>query len=45
VQDPVLGNTSILNADFDVLKKYVRAFEDGIGFDRVENDTEDIVQP
>lgn len=29
VQDPVLGNTSILKADFDVLKSYVRRFEAG----------------
>jgi anionic cell wall polymer biosynthesis LytR-Cps2A-Psr (LCP) family protein len=29
VQDPVLGNTSILEADFEVLKKYVEEFEDG----------------
>ena len=29
VQDPVLGNTSILAADFDVLKTYVQQFNDG----------------
>ena len=29
VQDPVLGNTSILKADFDVLKSYVQKFEAG----------------
>jgi len=29
VQDPVLGNTSILDADFDVLKEYVQQFEEG----------------
>lgn len=35
VHDPVLGNTSILDADFNVLKKYVRNFETGKGFDDV----------
>jgi LCP family protein required for cell wall assembly len=29
VQDPVLGNTSILEADFEVLKTYVQKFNDG----------------
>lgn len=29
VQDPVLGNTSIIEADFEVLKTYVQQFEDG----------------
>jgi LCP family protein required for cell wall assembly len=29
VQDPVLGNTSILKADFDILKSYVQRFEAG----------------
>lgn len=29
VQDPVLGNTYILKADFDVLKKYVQLFNNG----------------
>ena len=29
VQDPVLGNTSIIKADFDTLKLYVRRFEAG----------------
>jgi LCP family protein required for cell wall assembly len=29
VQDPVLGNTSILNADFTVLKSYVQKFKNG----------------
>jgi len=32
VQDPVLGNTSIMEANFDVLKKYVQKFEEGIDF-------------
>ncbi len=35
VKDPVLGSTSILDADFDVLKTYVQKFEDGIGFEEV----------
>ena len=30
VRDPVLGNTSILAADFDVLEEYVQRFEDGL---------------
>lgn len=29
IHDPVLGNTFILNADFDVMKKYVQAFNMG----------------
>jgi LCP family protein required for cell wall assembly len=29
VRDPVLGNTSILNADFEVLADYVKKFSDG----------------
>ena len=29
VQDPVLGNTSILEVDFDVLKAYVNDFNEG----------------
>jgi LCP family protein required for cell wall assembly len=29
VQDPVLGSTSILDADFDVLKEYVQKFKEG----------------
>jgi LCP family protein required for cell wall assembly len=33
VRDPVLGNTSILKADFSVLKKYVQIFEKGAWFD------------
>ena len=33
VHDPVLGNTSILEVEFDVLKTYVHKFEDGVGFD------------
>jgi LCP family protein required for cell wall assembly len=33
VQDPVLGYTSIVDADFEVLKKYVQKFEEGIRFE------------
>jgi len=33
VQDPVLGNTSIVAADFEVLKSYVQKFEGGVPFD------------
>ena len=33
VQDPVLGNTSILAADFNVLKTYVQKFNDGLWFE------------
>jgi polyisoprenyl-teichoic acid--peptidoglycan teichoic acid transferase len=29
VQDPVLGNTSIMAADFEILKTYVKKFENG----------------
>ena len=29
VRDPVLGNTSILDADFEILKGYVQRFNDG----------------
>jgi hypothetical protein len=29
VQDPVLGNTSVWDVDFDILKTYVQKFEDG----------------
>jgi LCP family protein required for cell wall assembly len=29
VRDPVLGSTAILNADFEILKKYVQAFNQG----------------
>jgi len=33
VQDPMLGNTFILAADFDVLKTYVQKFNEGIWFE------------
>lgn len=34
VQDPVLGNTSILEADFAVLRSYVQKFKDGTWFEK-----------
>jgi anionic cell wall polymer biosynthesis LytR-Cps2A-Psr (LCP) family protein len=34
VQDPVLGNTSILNADFTVLRSYVQKFKTGTWFEK-----------
>jgi LCP family protein required for cell wall assembly len=42
VRDPVLGNTSILAADFDVLKEYVQRFKDGLWRDRELNTREEI---
>lgn len=44
VQDPVLGNTSILNADFDILKTYVKKFKDGT-WPEVKEDAGDITNP
>lgn len=37
VQDPVLGNTSILEADFNLLKKYVQNFNEGNWRDSAED--------
>ena len=37
VRDPVLGNTSILAVDFDVLKIYMQKFNDGIWLQPEEN--------
>lgn len=37
VRDPVLGNTSILRADFEVLKNYVKKFERGDWFEETPN--------
>jgi LCP family protein required for cell wall assembly len=42
VRDPVLGNTSILAADFDVLMEYVQRFKDGLWRDRDGNTREEI---
>lgn len=44
VRDPVLGNTSILAADFDVLKTYVQNFNNGAWVESVE-DLQDEVNP
>lgn len=33
VKDPVLGNTSILEVDFEILKSYVQKFEEGTWFE------------
>ncbi|HEY5730050.1 MAG TPA: LCP family protein [Anaerolineales bacterium] len=45
VQDPVLGYTSILEVDFEILKKYVRNFENGIGLGDVGEIVDDEVDP
>jgi polyisoprenyl-teichoic acid--peptidoglycan teichoic acid transferase len=37
VQDPVLGNTSIMKADFTVLKSYVQVFKEGMWFEKNRN--------
>lgn len=37
VRDPVLGNTSILDADFEVLARYVQRFKDGLWREPREN--------
>ena len=42
VRDPVLGNTSILAVDFEVLKEYVQRFTDGLWRDRELNTREEI---
>lgn len=42
VQDPVLGYTSIIAADFDVLRVYVKKFEDG-DWASVREDAGDII--
>lgn len=44
VQDPVLGNTSILAANFDVLKTYVENFNDGAWLEP-EEDLPDGINP
>jgi hypothetical protein len=33
VRDPVLGNTSIYRADFEILKTFVKKFENGTWFE------------
>jgi anionic cell wall polymer biosynthesis LytR-Cps2A-Psr (LCP) family protein len=42
VQDPVLGNTSILEVDFAILRDYVQKFEDGSWRSPEENLREEI---
>jgi hypothetical protein len=42
VRDRVLGNTSILAADFEVLKEYVQRFKDGLWREPEENTREEI---
>lgn len=44
VRDPVLGNTSILDADFDILKKYVQSFEAGNGFESVDGMVDELIR-
>jgi len=44
MHDPVLGNTSILDADFDVLKKYVQSFEAGNGLDGVDETVNELIR-
>lgn len=44
IRDPVLGNTSILKADFDTLKIYVRKFERGT-WSGVEEEPRDGITP
>ena len=42
VRDRVLGNTSILAADFDVLKEYVQRFKDGLWREPEDHTREEI---
>ena len=44
VRDPVLGNTSILEVDFDVLRTYVQSFNDGL-WPRSQEDPRDQISP
>ena len=44
VRDPVLGNTSILEVDFDELRKYVRSFNNGT-WPRSQDDPRDTIEP
>lgn len=44
VRDPVLGNTSILEANFEELRKYVRSFNNGT-WPRSQDNPRDIVDP
>ena len=42
VRDPVLGNTSILDADFEVLADYVKRFSDGLWREPEDNIRQDV---
>jgi LCP family protein required for cell wall assembly len=42
VHDPVLGNTSILDADFAILREYVQKFKDGLWREPKEHIREEI---
>jgi LCP family protein required for cell wall assembly len=42
MRDPVLGSTSILAADFEVLKEYVQRFKDGLWREPQDNTREEI---
>jgi LCP family protein required for cell wall assembly len=44
VRDPVLGNTSILDADFEVLSDYVQEFNDGL-WGQPEEHLREIIDP
>ncbi len=44
IQDPVLGNTSILEVDFDLLRMYVRSFNNGT-WPRSQEDPRDQISP
>ena len=44
VRDPVLGNTSILDADFEILKGYVQRFNDG-SWREAEEPTREMIIP
>lgn len=44
VQDPVLGYTSIVEANFDVIKIFVQKFEDGVGFDKVVDTVNELIR-
>jgi len=44
VRDPVLGNTSILDADFEILSDYVQRFNDGL-WRRPDEHTREEIEP
>ena len=45
VRDPVLGNTSILAADFEILKTYVQKFSNGAWRPPKEHSQDEIITP